>query len=96
MLRSSIRYDFYHVLCIAKTLELLNKILVYLGQMQFLLAVRQVLQVDEVSVRHIVRVFEKLVLLQINLQGLRIWKIIKRFLEFNKVLHTLKTALHPV
>jgi hypothetical protein len=67
---------FNHLSRIAKTLVLFDKTLVDLAQVKFLLPIRQVLQVYEVAVGHRVRIFKKLVLLQINLQRLCVWEII--------------------
>lgn len=67
---------FNHLSGLAKTLVLFNETLVDLAQMQFLLAVGKVLQIHEVAVGHGVGIFKKLVLLQINLQCLGVWKVV--------------------
>ena len=83
-----------HALCVAEALELLDEGLVDLRQMQFLLAIGQLLQLHKVAVRHLVRVFEELVLLQIHLQCFSVGKIVDCLFEFNELLHLLQTALH--
>lgn len=83
-----------HALCIAEALELLDEGLVDLRQMKFLLAVGQLLQLHKVAVRHLVRIFEELILLQIHLQCFSVGKIVDCLFELNELLHLLQTALH--
>lgn len=95
LLGSAVCNHFNYTLSIAESFEFIDERLVHLGQVKFFLAIWQILQLDKVSVCHIVGVFEKLVLLQINLQCLRIGKVIKCFFEFDKFLHVLQASLHP-
>jgi hypothetical protein len=92
--RAAISDHFNHSLRVAEALELFNEGLVDLRQVQLLLAVRQLLQLNEVAVRHLVGIFEELVLLQIHLQCFRVGKVVDRLFEFNELLHLLQTALH--
>jgi hypothetical protein len=73
---SALSNDLNNTLGLGKTLVLVNEGLVNLGQMQFLLPVRKVLQIHEVPVRDTVGVLEDLVLLQVNLQGFCVWEVI--------------------
>ena len=59
--RAAISDHFNHSLRVAEALELLNEGLVDLRQVQLLLAVRQLLQLNEVAMRHLVRILEQLV-----------------------------------
>lgn len=88
--------DYDHLLGLRKTLVLLDEALVDGSQVEFLLAVRQVLEVDKVAVRHVVGVVEDLVLLEVHLEGWLVREVVERLFEFDEVLHAGKGALHAV
>lgn len=96
VLLNALDNHFDHLLGVGETLDFLDEGLVHLREMQLLLAVWQVLQIDEEAVGHAVRVVEHLVLLEVHLQSLLVGEVLQHCLfEFDEVLHVRQLTLHP-